>query len=305
MDCRRTFAAFLIGIALLAASPTPPPLREIQWLDGAHRIEALTTEPAECVRLPTDRGQRAEVALGRQLFRTPLLLGGQAARAGLSCASCHRNGRGNTAFLFPGLSGMPGTADVTSSLMSRTRGDGLNNPVAIPDLAMSPVKVSRAPTERALEHFIRGLIVDEFDGTEPAPRSLAALTAYVRAIDATQCKAAVARTLAHDLGEVTLGIGVLRGELAGDDMRTTRLAMSGIRDRLGQIAARYPHDRASQAALVKLDRSLAKVETVRALDRWDGDWAKLAEKLANNEATSLYDISRLSAFIRVSGDPKP
>ncbi|MGF7473737.1 hypothetical protein WFJ45_23635, partial [Salmonella enterica subsp. enterica serovar Minnesota] len=70
--------------------------------------------------------------IGRAAFNSPLLLGGQAARAGLSCASCHRNGRGNPDFHFPGISGAPGTADVTASLLSSHRGDGQFNPKPIP-----------------------------------------------------------------------------------------------------------------------------------------------------------------------------
>src|SRR5687768_90851 len=71
--------------------------------------------------------------------------------------------RGNPDFLFPGLSGAVGTADVTSSIMSSHRGDGTINPKPIPDLAGPPAEriVSRAAESRALESFIRGLIVEE------------------------------------------------------------------------------------------------------------------------------------------------
>ena len=46
------------------------------------------------------------------VFRTPELLGGQAARVGLSCDACHINGRNNPTFYIDGVSGLPGTVDV-------------------------------------------------------------------------------------------------------------------------------------------------------------------------------------------------
>ena len=126
--------------------------------------------------MPADPAERARIEVGRAAFRTPLLLGGQAARLGLSCESCHANGRGNPAFRFPGLSGAPGTADVTAPLMSARRGDEVFDPRPIPDLA-APGKVARVRGDPALGAFVRGLIVEEFDGREPPPAVLDGLVA--------------------------------------------------------------------------------------------------------------------------------
>nr|QQZ49991.1 hypothetical protein JKL49_25640 [Phenylobacterium glaciei] len=73
--------------------------------------------------------------------------GGQAARAGVACETCHRSGRSNPDFLFPGVSGPPGSADVTSSLFSSHRGDGIDDPVPIPDLSGPRAGLKVAPAD--------------------------------------------------------------------------------------------------------------------------------------------------------------
>jgi hypothetical protein len=95
-----------------AATPADLPLRDARWLAAPDLAADLTHQPAECRSPSLDAGLRRSEEIGRIAFRAPLLLGGQAARAGLSCATCHRNGRTNPHFHFPGLSGDAGTADV-------------------------------------------------------------------------------------------------------------------------------------------------------------------------------------------------
>ncbi len=178
------------AVVLGAAGPVTPPLRALRWLaPGADRVAAMTIVPSECLRLPTDPDEAWRVEVGRAAFRTPLLLGGQAARAGLTCEACHRSGRGNAVFHFEGVSGQPGTADVTSSILSSHRGDGADNPRPIPDLSgpRDALRVSQAPTGRAPEHFIDGLITEEFDGAPPPPPVLDGLAAYVRALSPQAC----------------------------------------------------------------------------------------------------------------------
>src|SRR5262249_28345066 len=147
------------GVAL-AAAPAAPQLRAAHWLSPtADLTTALGGEPGECLSARLTHEQARSVEIGRAAVRPPMLLGGQAARAGLSCASCHRNGRSNPDFQFPGVSGAPGTADVTTSLLSSHRGDGVDNPRPIPDLgaSKSALKVSQDPGSGALERFIHGL----------------------------------------------------------------------------------------------------------------------------------------------------
>ena len=157
MDRRQARARFLIAAllpVLLAAAVAAPdlPIKESRWLAPDGLFEGLTRQPTECFKPPKTASERRSAAIGRAAFRAPLLLGGQAARVGLSCSSCHRNGRGNSEFTFPAISGHPGTADVTSSLMSKRRGDGAFNPKAIPDLAGVPskLKISRDPARKEL-----------------------------------------------------------------------------------------------------------------------------------------------------------
>jgi hypothetical protein len=299
LDRRRALAALLIGIAGLigmaglGANPSAPPLREVNWIAPDRRAAVLRSQPPECVILPESRADRELVALGRLLFRTPLLLGGQAARSGLSCASCHRNGRGNPDFLFPGLSGAAGTADITSSLMSRTRGDGQTNPVPIPDLARDAPKVSRNPSDPALKNFIRGLVVDEFDGVTPAPRTLSALAAYVRALKPEGCKddAAVPISLAGAVGDIVLGLSVVRTESTRGDVALTRLALGSLRDRLGTIAARYPNMVRHQTALARLDRDLLALQQnwdAAKLVRWEKRFVDEVDALAGDEQRSQF-----------------
>ncbi|HEY6662298.1 MAG TPA: hypothetical protein VIZ66_05180, partial [Sphingomicrobium sp.] len=176
-------AALLLGVA---ADRPQLPIREARWLQSPDLVADLTTLPPECLAWPGNAAQRRSVAIGRTLFRSPLLLGGQAARAGLSCASCHRNGRANPHFHFPGISGDPGTADVTASIMSEHRGDGMFNPKPIPDLGGDPSRLKVKSTPK-LRGFVHGLITQEFDGPEPSPAALDSVVAYVRALGPAAC----------------------------------------------------------------------------------------------------------------------
>src|SRR5215213_3757635 len=198
----------LAAVLLLCGAADRPqlPIREARWLKSSDVVADLTTLPQECIAWPADKDRRRSVAIGRALFRSPLLLGGQAARAGLSCASCHRNGRTNPHFHFPGISGDPGTADVTASLMSEHRGDGIFNPKPIPDLGGDPAKfkIARDPRRGDLKRFVNSLITEEFDGPEPSPAALDSILAYVRAASPAACKGAGPSlvTLASRLAEV-------------------------------------------------------------------------------------------------------
>ena len=136
-----TTAAALAIIGAAAAQVAPFPLRAAKWLSPKDAVAALVEQPSECFALPADPEFAWQAEVGRAVFRSPVLLGGQAAKAGVSCDTCHKNGRRNAELVFPGLSGDPGTADVTSSLMSTHRGDGVFNPRPIPDLAGPPDKL--------------------------------------------------------------------------------------------------------------------------------------------------------------------
>ena len=93
--------AALVAAGLAAGAAREPTLQALVWIAPGHEAAALTRQPATCL------GKSAadpSVVAGRALFNAPQLLGGQAARAGVSCASCHSNGRRNPHFQLAGIS---------------------------------------------------------------------------------------------------------------------------------------------------------------------------------------------------------
>ena len=280
-------AAFLIAGAPRAPAPQ---LRELNWVAPDFAFRTLTRKPRECFTPPESWADRFSAARGRVAFRTPLLLGGQAARAGLSCASCHRNGRGNPHFNFPGLSGAPGTADVTSSIMSKRRGDGMVNPKVIPDLAgpHSSRIVSRSRETRALESFIRGLIVEEFDGPEPAPAVLDGLAAYVRGMGVEKCPGGdVPITLQSKLDEVNAAVALSLDA----DRETARLLIASARSTLGEIDERFmlPGLERSRAILRQADSELRAVRAgEESAHAWLGRWPERRRVLLRDGKRSLF-----------------
>ena len=242
LHCVRTLIlGLLFGSIASSLNAAELPLRAARWLSPQVQIQALTQQPTECLRVPVDLQAAQRVAIGRAAFRTPLLLGGQAARAGLSCNSCHRNGRGNPDFQLRGLSGAPGTADVSSSLMSSHRGDGVSNPTAIPDLSSAAQKVSRDPADPALALFIRGLIVEEFDGPAPAPLTLDGIVHYVRALDPEACPTESEQPirLADHVSAVRSAVRSAQFALDAGSPATARLMLASARSELQMIDERY------------------------------------------------------------------
>ncbi len=286
---------------------------ELRWLaPGANAVAALTTEPAECLAPAATPERARQQEIGRALFRSPTLLGGQAARAGLSCASCHRNGRGNPDFAFVGVSGGPGTADITSSFFSSHRGDQVENPVPIPDLAgpRELLKVERAPESRALEGFIRGLIVEEFDGPEPPVAALDALAAYVRGLGPEACPAEAVRAIR--VSDVMAGAGrsveLAAPVYAGGDAETADLLLASARSDLGRIDERYSARLAlvvSSIRLASAQQALRDGESPSAVSEFlfdvRTDLESLALDLEADEDASLFNPDMLS---RVLAEPR-
>ena len=308
MDRPRRRSGLLIALAALglaAAAPLDvPPLRAMRWLaPGADVARILTRQPVECLKPAADAETAYRIEVGRAAFRTPLLLGGQAARAGISCAGCHRNGRTNPDFDFPGVSGAPGTADVTSSLFSARRGDGIDNPKPIPDLGglKSRLKISQSPGSPALRSFVGGLITEEFDGPPPPPAVLDGLVAYVRAMDPARCDLAVRAPLRAGgaIAEVRRAARTAGTALARGDRATAVVMLESARSQLGDIAERYG-DRAlapTGRAIAAAARDLTDViETARRgspeapprLAAWLTRSATWAAPVRRDEGRSLY-----------------
>ncbi len=303
---RRRGAAWLaagIGTTLAASAlAAEPPLRAMRWLpEDSDRVALLTRAPAECLARPADPATALAIETGRAAFRTPLLLGGQAARAGVACDSCHRNGRGNPAFAFPGISGAPGTADVTAALFSKRRGDGIANPRPIPDLATDPRRIAPA----ALPAFVTGQIVEEFDGAAPPPAVLAGLVAYLNALGQRACASGTtAITAAATLADANRAVAAARAALTAGDGATAALMVLAARAQLGLLDERFPA--AQQRAIRAADSALAAVlPAIRArvpraaanLAAWQAATPALARDLAAARRRSLFDPARLAKAI--------
>ena len=299
-------AAFaLLGIA---AQASDVPLRAQRWLaPQSDVVRVLTTAPPECLSPSPDAETRLAVEIGRAAFRTPTVLGGQAARAGVACETCHRSGRSNPDFLFPGVSGPPGSADVTSSLFSSHRGDGIDDPVPIPDLSGPRATLKVAPAD--LPAFIHGLITQEFDGPEPPAAVLAGLAAYVAALSPSACPRANAdrvsvKTLMSDTRRALAAADALA---ARGDRPAAEVMVAAARARLGLIDERYaglPRDRrrlrAADTRLADLAQALRedRPNTRQDFARWSADSVKLEASLTRREARSLFDPNHLAAAAR-------
>ncbi|QTD56862.1 hypothetical protein [Parasphingorhabdus cellanae] len=292
----------VIGLtcAAVAQAADRPLIQAIEWLDPAQHLAALTTEPR---RVAAAKDQ--QMLAGEALFHTPTLLGGQAAKAGLSCASCHENGRDNPAFLFPNVSGEPGTADVTSSFFSSHRGNGIFDPVKIPDLTV-PGKVSRAEDSQELEKFIRDLIVEEFNGQEPTPSVLGALTHYVRSLSADTDNDRVAVTAENQLVAVDQAVLSAKEARQDNDLKLSHLLLASARNRLGLIHERYAGKSLTRQrkAIMSASRELGELQDIEdnadfivALEEWESGFQRTRKLVVAKQHMSLYDPKLLKAAL--------
>jgi hypothetical protein len=315
LDRKPAVASFLI-LALAAAlgGATADNLSMIhadRWLaPGADRVQALSSTRPECLSGGHDPEQSWLIEVGRAAFRTPMLLGGQAGRAGLACESCHQGGRSNPDFFFPGLSGAPGTADVTSSLFSTHRDDGIDNPRPIPDLSSRSEqdRIARYLAGPALEHFIHGQITEEFEGAEPPPAVLKGLASYVRALSPGDCPPQPRQPLraATYFGDAERAVRAAETALERKDPAAAAFLVQAARAQLGLIYERYdqPASAGSRALLhaASFDLEAAQGE-IHASDPRAGD--RLAVWLAqtpgwqgvveHEEPQSLFNPERLAA----------
>jgi hypothetical protein len=299
--------AWLAGTAALAAAAVPPSFETLRWTAPGAELEMLSSQPSAC--LSHDPQEGPMVQAGQALFNTPTLLGGQAAKAGLSCASCHANGRDNPHFLLAGVSDRPGTADVTNSFFSAARGNGRFDPVPIPDLA-APGKVTRDRQAKALEPFIRTLIVEEFAGYEPTAATLEALAIYVRAIQ--YCPGGggrVPRKLEDQLGLIQAGVLGAVEMVGRGDRPAARALIAAARHQLGLVSERYagPKLKRERAALLEASRQLQAMAEAPATPenfaKTVADWSmrfdkNVGERLVRKEAASLYDLKRLASELK-------
>jgi len=286
-------------------SPHVSDIRSLRWLaPGADKVKFLTTQPAACETRAASPDQAETRRLGKLAFESPALLGGAAARMELSCASCHINGRGNPDFFLEGVSDKPGTADVTSSLLSKVRGDGAFNPAPIPDIALRDGKQIVDRTGQAFFAKVHGLIAEEFDGQDPPKPVIDAVIAYMDGLDPSACVASAA------VLPVQLGADLQAAEAACDaagrpglDEATRIFYLRAARYRLGRIHERFvglglaPQ----RAELLALSNGIGEMANAardhRAVAVTTPDWTALAESLGTGERQSLYNPDVLRAAL--------
>jgi hypothetical protein len=314
---RARIAAVLLACCVMggaAIAATSLPIRSARWIaPGIDKAKQLSEKPSECLAKPRMPDLAYQVEVGRAAFNTPLLLGGQASRAGLQCESCHRGGRTNPAFFFPNVSGRPGTADVTTSVFSSHRGDGIDNPTPIPDLSgpRNLLKVSRDPKKPDLRNFIHGLVTQEFDGAESPPAVLDGLVAYVRSLGPQACppNPTTAIRAQSVMDDAIRAMHAGQAAIARNDAATAVLMVASARSQLGLIYERYqsPALSAERAALREADLDLASIQnSLRARDAtaamrlalWPGEAAILTKKLQAGEDKSLFDPAKLAMAAR-------
>ena len=284
----------------------------MRWLaSGADASSVLTHRPTECLSEPKDAEEAYLVELGRAAFRTPLLLGGQGARAGLSCESCHRDGRNNPDFVFPGVSGAPGTADVTTSVLSSHEMDSVHGAKPIPDLSgpKSALKFDQDPASGALEGATDRIITREFDGPAPPPAVLKGLAAYVRALSPGACPPAASEpvTAGQALADVRRAAAAAISALDHHDAPPAVLMIEAARSQLGDIDERYrgealaPERRILSLASAELDAAEADVAARPAAARatlviWLAREPAWSQSVLAAEPQSLYAPAQLVAI---------
>lgn len=285
-----------------ADAPKASDIRALRWLaPDADKVKFLTTVPASCeMRATGAEWERRQ--LGKLAFESPALLGGAAARMGLSCSSCHLNGRGNPDFFLEGVSDRPGTADVTSSLLSKVRGDGNFNPVPIPDIGLKDGKQIRDRKSAEFRIKVHGLVVEEFDGQEPPAEVFDAVVSYMDGLDPAACAAGTRPLRAlDDLMAAEAAYDFATQHASGADvgvffLRVARLRLERLYERLPASA-----DASLRRDLVSLSSGLGNMaEAIRsgeAATFVEPDWINLFDRLSAAEGRSFYNTAVLETAL--------
>jgi len=303
-------ALFMMNNASIAeqtASKHKPSLRQLKWLgDNTDKVLALSTQPSECLN-PDAPGL---AALGRLAFQSPALLGGQAARMGLSCESCHTSARGNTDFFLENISSHPGTADVTHSLFSSTAGNQTFTPTPIPDLADRQQSKIQDRSSNEFRLKIKQLIEVEFDGQQALPSIMEAIQIYLVNIDSQFCASPESRHKVHLANDWNRLIETV--EYIGN-ARETELSefLSRVaRQRIESIYRRYLNidNKQINQGLIDLSRQLQKIShyqiddstRITDLEKWHQNANKLHKQLRKFENLSAYNQATLTTMLKPS-----
>lgn len=266
-----------------------------RWaLPDADIVSVLSEEPNECLS-DTPNGQEI---MGRLAFRSPFLLGGQAARRGLTCQACHGQGQVNSHFFVIGLSETPGTADVTSFHFSDELGDESFNPVPIPSLADDIEGVDFDPNLPDLDKFVTRLITKEFTGPEPSPEVQGALLAYLRGLTAQPCSSPTLKEtelLAYKRRIIDQSFHTLQTSTLSKN--TFDFMTAALRIELGRLHIRFPNHPQLQEELASLSQSLRSLGSEpRSFEDAYSAWVDLARQLEPAYEGSLFHPDTIRAW---------
>jgi hypothetical protein len=153
---------------------------------GTDLGDDVLDRPREVFRSEARGGRQSYLGiLGDVAFSSPLILGGVARQAGISCNTCHVNGATNPRLFIPGLALRPGTFDTTGHLFNPKTDNGVLDPLTTPSLRGAHLLAPYGHDGRtpSLREFVHNVIVNEFDGPEPAREILDALLVYIEDID--------------------------------------------------------------------------------------------------------------------------
>jgi len=205
-----------LGLNASAESSERQPFAAAWFEDSAATIEGLNKPYSECLANAENNksaGNAKQIQLGRLAFNSPRLLGGQASRMGVSCASCHPAGRSSKHFFIKQISDQAGSADITHSFFSSAGGDGIFNAKPIPDLADINTARFKDRSSPEFSAFLINLIEVEFDGQKTAAPIFEALQYYLININEQHCTESVkkiSRRFEHDWQQVQSAIELLK-----------------------------------------------------------------------------------------------
>lgn len=308
MDCCRRIV--VIACLCLPALTTQAQANTIlpaaaRWLAPNVSLSVMAFTPVECL----NPAAPPTVVLGRLAFESPALLGGQAARMGLACASCHLAARANPHFYLAGISNVAGRADVSQSFLSSSGGNDEFRPVPIPDLARQAQRGISDRNQPAFYAKLQQLIQVEFDGQAPLPEVFDAVATYLQNIDERYCEALLTatrpRTWQADWQRLLETKALLHTALAQDNSAMVEFLVRVARYRLETIyrATALAEQLALQRGLVAVSRALLDVVAaptvaarLQALDQWQQQLARLQPQLIAAAPASAYSDRALAQF---------
>ena len=125
----------ITALAAAGAKSAPITSRESVLPPGTELNQEQLDQPTELFASERAGGKRPYlVNLGDLLFSSPIILGGLARQAGISCSTCHQQGHNNPKLFIPGLSSRPGTFDPTNALFEPKSDNHVFDPVTPPSL---------------------------------------------------------------------------------------------------------------------------------------------------------------------------